>query len=88
MPDEKIFDLGDGSYVIADQGGWLPGVYANKRAAQYALMLPELVLADAANEVNRGGRDITFTDLCRASAAFDEKRGKELPAIHDKMLGG
>ena len=56
----EIYEVEDG-YVVADEGGWLPGVYATRHAAHRALtidieVLDELVLAFE-------GRPLVLNDL-------------------------
>lgn len=55
-----IHPLEDGTFVIASGGAWLPGVYADERAARYAFRFGDDVLAVLRDRV---GRPVTFDDL-------------------------
>ncbi|MRT14954.1 hypothetical protein GJV07_22000 [Enterobacteriaceae bacterium RIT711] len=66
----KVYPVND-SFVIADEGGWLPGSYASREAANKAHEIKHLEnwgilqrLQDEANERAGGvGGDITLEDL-------------------------
>lgn len=52
------------SYVISDEGGWLPGSFATRAAAEKALTLPHDKMVELNELINIGlSRDIQETDL-------------------------
>ena len=56
-----IHKVGD-NYVISSHGTWLPGSYADERAAKFAFKFPDEVLLKLQASVNPGGV-ITFEML-------------------------
>lgn len=65
----RAHELDDGLFVISDEGGWLPGVYASAIAADLAQQIKHLeewgVLQRLQNEANErnGGFDGTITEF-------------------------
>ncbi|MFE9099880.1 hypothetical protein [Actinomadura geliboluensis] len=69
------YETDTGRYVIADDGGWVPGSYDSEEAARLAVSLSDeqlVVLRDAINV--RAGRGITVADL---SAVLDRQADAE-----------
>jgi hypothetical protein len=62
-----IHETDDGRYVISTHGCWLPGNYADKRAANYAFRFDDKQLWELQERINYldtgEGRPITFEDL-------------------------
>jgi hypothetical protein len=53
----------DGTYVISDKGGWIPGVYQDIRTAKYAFKFPHSELSNLQSIENVTSGIITFEDL-------------------------
>ena len=54
-------------YVISSRGSWLPGVYADTKAARWAYQFSHVTLAQLTDMINVGeGRSITTEDLKEA----------------------
>lgn len=61
-----IYKLADGRYVISSHGCWLPGSYADQKAARWAFSFDDktlLRLTDRICRADKGGRPITTDDL-------------------------
>jgi hypothetical protein len=61
-----IHKQADGVCLISSHDYWLPGNYADEKAARYALSFPDATLARLQDEINhheRGNRPITTEDL-------------------------
>ncbi|NEA21588.1 hypothetical protein [Actinomadura bangladeshensis] len=65
MAEHGVAYLTDnGTYVIADQGGWVTGSYASEDAARLAVSLDDEQLVELRDRINReAGRGITVADL-------------------------
>lgn len=61
--------LDSGAYVIGSGGRWLPGIYADERAARYAFRFADEVLVRVRDEQDR---PVTFEDLRAARRAGTE----------------
>lgn len=61
----------EGGFVISSHGTWLPGVYADERAAKYAFRLTDAQLAELNDSRGAGAeyRPIQFEDVRRAKGA-------------------
>lgn len=75
MSTGKIHRCDDGTYVAADDGGWLPGVFADEAAANAALALAKTdyeALAGLGSDEARGRgpgyRLITVAELDAAAS--------------------
>ena len=60
-----IRQLDNGEYVISSRGVWLPGVYADEKAARYAFQFSDWELDRLQQERNSAsdGRPIGMDDL-------------------------
>jgi len=63
----------NGGYVISSRHQWLPGQYADERAARYAFKFDYAVLQSLQDKVNPGGI-ITFEMLQTARAESQDER--------------
>ncbi len=62
-----IYYLRAEEYVISSGGSWLPGIYADIKAARWAYQFSNVVLAQLTDMINVGeGRSITTEDLRKA----------------------
>lgn len=79
-----IRSLEDGAKVISSHGVWVPGVYADDRAARYAFRFSDDVLDELQQEANvrAGGTSgtITFDDLKARRKLLAEKQTAPPPA--------
>lgn len=69
----------DNSFVISSRQVWLPGSYADKRAANYAFRFPDEVLQRLQDEVNAKESDpnrrvITYEILKTIPTKSEEKK--------------
>lgn len=75
-----IVKYDDGTYCISSRRVWLPGSYADERAARYAFRLDNATLDRLQKEANarKGGPGgvITYADL-RAAGRRDERTSGE-----------
>lgn len=61
-----VHETDDGTFVVSSHQVWLPGSYATKQAAQYALQFPDKILqslTDRICHVSGEDRPITTEDL-------------------------
>lgn len=81
----KVYRLDDGTYVAADDGGWLPGVFADEAAANAALVLAKTdyeALARLTVDEARGRRgSYRLITVAVLDAATDTDIEPELPLI-------
>lgn len=69
-----ITQTDSGAFVISSSRVWLPGVYADRRAANYAFRFPDAVLLALQNAKNDGDQSlITFADLQAARKRIGPK---------------
>lgn len=65
----RIYQL-DNGVVVADGGGWIPGIYDSEATARHAATL-DIAVVQAVNDevchVQRQSRPITMDDLLRAT---------------------
>lgn len=71
MSIRKVDDV----YVISSGGCWLPGCYADERAARFAFRLPNEALAKLRDRsVARGDGVITWGDIARERSQAKEQK--------------
>jgi len=58
-----VGDDGEVSFVISAQHCWLPGSYADEKAASFAFRFDDEVLSRLRDVANSQGRLITYEDL-------------------------
>ena len=59
-----IYETDDGEYVISSRGVWLPGVYADLKAARWAYQFPNITL----EQLSKTWTPITTEHLRRAQS--------------------
>lgn len=65
--DLRLYEAGDGTWTVADGGGWLPGIYDSRATAEAAARLPYGTLAALSVVCHYDGesRAVTMSDLPR-----------------------
>jgi hypothetical protein len=71
-----IYNPDDDGFVISSHGVWMPGVYATRRAANYAFRFTDETLNKLQARANAERRFISFEDLQAARSEDTELKSK------------
>ena len=58
-----IYKNNDNTFCASSNNTWIPGIYADERAAKYAFRFSNQELQNLQNEKNKTDGIITFSDL-------------------------
>ena len=81
-----IYKNNDNTFCASSNNTWIPGIYADERAAKYAFRFSNQELQNLQNEKNKSEGIITFSDLQKLRKTKNSSSIKKIKVIVKENL--